>query len=42
MRSTGLAIIATLALSVAGCYSPSELIQKGPTYSAQTAKQPKA
>ncbi len=42
MRSTGLAIIAIVALSVAGCYSPGELIQKGPTYSAQTGKQPKA
>lgn len=41
MRCFSLSIIAAATLLIAGCYSPSELIQKGPTYSAQTEKSPK-
>jgi len=41
MRCASLALIAAVTLSIAGCYSPGELIQKGATYAAQTHKSPK-
>ncbi|MFG0864295.1 hypothetical protein [Pseudomonas sp. FYR_7] len=41
MRVTSFTLIAAFTFSVAGCYSPGELIRKGPTYAAQTAKPPK-
>lgn len=41
MRFSRLAVIAAVTLSIAGCYSPGELIQRGPTYAAQTHKSPK-
>lgn len=41
MRCASLALTAAVTLSIAGCYSPGELIQKGPTYAAQSHKSPK-
>lgn len=41
MRLVGVAIFAASTLLLAGCYSPNSLIQKGPTFSATTAKSPK-
>lgn len=42
MRFSSLAVIAAVTfLSIAGCYSPGELIQMGPTYAAQTHRSPK-